>query len=72
MSVAVFDFIPTYCPRCGEKTGLTGTGAGGIADYVHHASHYCRGCGLGYQYVETENILSAADRDRGDLRHHFG
>jgi hypothetical protein len=69
--IAVYDFVPNYCPNCGAKIELKGRAPGGWwrdADYHAGASHSCD-CGLLYQKADREDILKAADAyEHGDLR----
>lgn len=71
--LAVYDFIPSYCPNCGAKINLKGKDPHGFwrdADYNAGASYQCD-CGLMYQRTHRESILVAADSYRnGDLREH--
>jgi transcription elongation factor Elf1 len=62
--IAVYDFVPSFCPNCGKEIDLTGRAPGGYwrdADYNAGASHECQGCGLMYQRAAREDILTAAD-----------
>lgn len=57
--IALFDFVPTYCPNCGTKLNLG-------ADYLRKASHTCK-CGMGFQLAEHEPMIQAAEKSGGDL-----
>jgi len=63
--IALFDFIPVYCPNCGYKFSIKGDILN-TTDYNLHCSCGCRQCGLQFQYTHTANLLEAAGKD-GDL-----
>lgn len=64
--LAVFSFIPNFCPSCGEKTKIKNHSEKKM-DYVAGAGFECT-CGLKYQSCEKEDILSIAN----DLNYYDG
>lgn len=81
MSIALYDFVPKFCPQCGvEVKGLTGVTYDPISyivlfkndsDYKAHCSATCPSCGLKYQYAGTKDLLKAASDSGGDLEYYY-
>ncbi len=62
---AVFDFVPKYCPNCGEPIKFVDREA--RADYWAGITHFCdRRCGFEYQRAETDHVIEAAVKSGGD------
>ena len=66
--IALFDFLPTYCPHCGER--LPFDDALARIDFDYSNSHSCD-CGLAFQKATTKTLRDAAKASGGDLnRYH--
>ena len=63
MTIALFDFTPSYCPFCGRRIRFTGIYQ--ERDYKAHCSYSCA-CGLSYQLIPTADLLEIAGK-HGDL-----
>jgi hypothetical protein len=57
--ISVFNFLPTYCPSCGDKFLQKDKLA--IQDFMAGASHTCLRCRAKYQYANSTTILSIAE-----------
>lgn len=66
--IALFDFIPRYCPSCGLPT-LVRTDPASLADYSSHLSFFCSHCDLIFQKAFTRELVRAARLSGGDLHH---
>lgn len=66
--IMLTDFIPEFCAGCGEETNLTFPLQ--RSDYIGHASHTCRRCGIQYQMAGTMALLKVAGEE-GDLPKHY-
>lgn len=64
--IALYDFIPRYCPHCGQQTHLTHDPAY-VADFSGYFSFDCTGCGLVFQKAHTRQLLRLARESGGDL-----
>lgn len=64
--IAVYDFIPLYCPNCAAPTGIAQRNIPADGDYLVGASSQCT-CGLMFAYVPTSLILEAATKAKSDL-----
>jgi len=64
--IALFDFMPAFCPRCGGPLGPWDRAETG--DLLAWASHYCLSCGMKFAVAPTDNLLAAADNADSDLR----
>jgi hypothetical protein len=67
--IAIFDFLPAFCPQCGEEVLRRGVRA--LEDYFEHGTQRC-GCGLMFQLAETGDIAYAAELSGGDLHRYAG
>ena len=74
--LAIYDFIPNFCPNCGRDAGLDGYAPCFItagkhyrrdADYNALAAHSCE-CYLVFQKADTQAILDAAENSGGDMK----
>jgi hypothetical protein len=63
--IALFTFLPSFCPNCGRRGRITGLVH---ADFDAFASFSCVDCGLDYQRVDEEHALDAAEAAGGDLK----
>lgn len=61
--IALFDFLPAYCPNCGKEIKLHKDCK---AEYQHGVSMQCRNCGLSYQLAQRPAMLECA-KVNGDL-----
>lgn len=74
--IALYNFVPHYCPNCGQPTTLfresnLAKAMGGPvvradADYRVGASHSCK-CGVMFAMAEPEHLKDAADASGSDL-----
>jgi hypothetical protein len=64
--IALYDFIPRYCPYCGQATSVTGDPAS-VADFSSCFSFRCAHCNLVYQKAHTRQLLRLARESGGDL-----
>lgn len=62
--VALFNFTPSHCPRCGKDFG--NWDRYGRQDFFAGCAHTCPGCGLHYAYAPGERLLAVASED-GDM-----
>lgn len=62
--IALFDFVPEFCPHCGTAFKLT---AYNRDDYNAGASCECRSCHLSYARVGRPEMLRAATDSGSDL-----
>jgi hypothetical protein len=65
MMLALMDFLPDYCPKCGVKHAPWS--AYGREDWHAGASHQCLSCRLMYARADTDAMLEAADKSNSDL-----
>ena len=63
--IALYDFIPAFCPYCGHETQLRGPEQS--RDYLGHASHSCPRCGVHFAYCHTEALSKTAESEGSDL-----
>jgi hypothetical protein len=70
MSIALYDFVPYVCPVCGRYTKLKDPD--NLRDYKANASQTCHGCGLQFQYADTDAMLKVATSSGGDLEQYHG
>lgn len=64
--IALFDFVPRYCPNCGLPTRVRSDPIN-LAEYSGHLSFYCSYCELIFQKAYTSEMLRAAKVSGGDL-----
>jgi rubredoxin len=64
--IALYDFIPRYCPHCGQQTGFINDPAH-VADFSGYFSFDCVNCGLVFQKAHTRQLLRLARESGGDL-----
>jgi hypothetical protein len=60
--IALFDFIPEYCPNCGLKLGMHGIN---LLDYADHSPFSCD-CGLVFKKV-SEPFAEAAVKESKEV-----
>jgi len=66
-NVALFNFTPKFCPSCGNQIHFIRL-TGRPRDYEQYDAFACQVCKLLYQKATSEDIITAADNSRGDLR----
>lgn len=64
--IALYDFIPRYCPNCGQPTGFINDPAH-VADFSGYFSFDCTSCGVVFQKAHTRQLLRLARESGGDL-----
>ena len=68
--IALFDFVPRYCPQCGQIT-LVVQDPAVLSDYSSYMACYCPHCELLYQKANTNALLKASQMSGGDLHRDF-
>lgn len=63
--IALFNFIPYFCPGCGKTLPLRASRID-HAEYYDGVSHSCS-CGLSFAYADKNILLDAAKEQGGDL-----
>lgn len=62
--IALFDFIPTYCPSCGKRLFPERPPHDAIRDYREaREPHTCPACGLRFQFCDTADLVRAAQNE---------
>jgi Zn-finger protein len=64
--IALYDFIPRYCPYCGQAAAATSDPAS-VADFSGRFSFRCAHCNLVYQKAHTRQLMRLARESGGDL-----
>ena len=64
--IALYDFIPKFCPNCGLPTMIR-IDPVNLAEYSSNLAFFCSFCGLTYQRAETSTLFKAATISGGDL-----
>lgn len=68
--IALYDFIPGYCPNCGKRLvwiDSTSEKAGiDVTDYLDHCCFVCD-CGVHSQKAATDRLRRTATVSGGDL-----
>jgi hypothetical protein len=64
--IALFNFLPLFCPSCGVPTHLDHPSNNMIAQYKARQTITCS-CGLRYQLAERVDLLRAATASGGDM-----
>jgi hypothetical protein len=59
MKLALFNYIPAYCPNCGKSLESSFQDKLAKQDFYSGTSHSCD-CGLKYAYVDTDTIYDAS------------
>lgn len=62
--IAIFNFVPTHCPGCGES--LTGPNLAG-PDWMEGNVRGCKACGLLFALAKDEHLMEAASKSGSDL-----
>ena len=69
--IALYDFIPLYCPSCGNPTRLDRADNMLSGKYKAHQALRCPSCQMIYQLTDKTDLLRAATASRGDLIGYF-
>jgi hypothetical protein len=64
--IALYDFIPKFCPNCGLPTMLRSDPVN-MAEFSSNLCFLCSFCGLTYQRAESNTMYQAATKSGGDL-----
>ncbi len=64
--IALYDFIPRYCPYCGHATTVM-EDPSCVADFSSYFSFDCINCDLVFQKAHTRQLLRFARESGGDL-----
>lgn len=62
-SIALYDFLPAYCPNCGKEIKMH---RDSCAEYWQGVSQQCLNCSMAYQYTPRKAMLETA-KTTGDL-----
>ena len=65
--IALYNFIPLYCPSCGTPTRLDRIDNAMSGKFKAHQSLVCPICGTMYQLAGKTELLRAATASGGDL-----
>jgi len=65
--IALYNFIPLYCPSCGTPTRLERVDNPMSGKFKAHQALSCAICGIMYQLVDNKDIFRAATTSEGDL-----
>lgn len=65
--IALFNFVPSYCPNCGERIYPPYRNAFNRLEYLANVTHHCLKCDTQYQLTDTAHLLAAATASGGDL-----
>lgn len=66
--IAVFDDLPSHCPRCGSEITFKGaTGPGNRREAMRGVAQVCLSCGLKWAVLSKYAIVMACDKDGSDL-----
>jgi len=69
--IALFNFLPLYCPSCGTPTRLDHADNILRGKFKAKQALSCAMCGVKYQLVDNTEIFRAATVSGGDLVGHF-
>ena len=67
MYVYAINFIPMYCPNCGNKMNIHNNT---MLDFFEHTSMSCKNCNTHFVQLPATKIISAADDLGSDLSHY--
>lgn len=76
--IALYDFVPRFCPNCGTPTKLDRKATHEErmyhiepdADFKAGASHSCLNCGLHYAQAIHHEMLKCATASNSDLHYY--
>jgi hypothetical protein len=69
--IALYNFIPLYCPSCGSPTRLGRADNPMSGKYQAHQALTCPICGVMFQLAGKTEILRAATASGGDLVEYY-
>ena len=69
--IALYNFIPLYCPSCGTPTRLERADNPMSGKFKAHQTLSCAICGVMYQLADQKDILRAATASGGDMLGYF-
>jgi len=69
--IALYNFIPLYCPSCGTPTRLERADNPMSGKFKAHQALSCAICGVMYQLADQKDILRAATASGGDILEYF-
>ena len=69
--IALYSFVPLYCPSCGSPTRLDRTDNALSGKYQAYQSLSCPFCGMMFQLAKKTDLLRAATASGGDLVEYF-
>ena len=55
MKVALFTFVPSFCPNCGRSLEIIMKDRYQLHDYLHSVSFSCS-CGLYHEYITEDTV----------------
>jgi len=69
--IALYNFIPLYCPSCGTPTRLERADNPMSGKFKAHQALSCAICGIMYQFASQIEIFRAATASGGDMVDYF-
>jgi len=69
--IALYNFVPLYCPSCGTPTRLDRIENAMIGKYQARQSLQCPICGVVFQLATRTDLLRAATASGGDILDYF-
>ena len=69
--LALYNFIPLYCPSCGTPTRLERANNPMSGKFKAHQALDCAICGVTYQLASQQDILREATAGGGDMVEYF-
>jgi hypothetical protein len=69
--LALYNFLPLYCPSCGTPTRLDRVDNPLAGKFKAKQADVCATCGIMYQLADKTDILRAATASGGDMVEYF-
>ena len=69
--IALYNFLPLYCPSCGTPTRLDRKDNPLIGKFKAKQALSCAICGVTYQLADNTEIFRSATASGGDLVEYF-
>ena len=69
--IALYNFIPLYCPSCGTPTRLDRVDNPMSGKFKARQTLTCAICGVIYQRAEQTDLMRAATASGGDILDYF-